>query len=377
MESPFEYNNPVAGTSFIGRTKELALLCSLIRERNNVLIYEPPKTGKKSLIYNAFDKLKQESYPYVLCTLNLFNIRCAEAMMLKYINELTAQFASSAEEWNKILKKYLPSVPYKLNGHLSGKLQFTYITKELLSESQLKELLAFPEKLGKDFNSHILVYLEQFQDLLLFEDSDRILGILGKVWKTHRNVTYIITGERTNSMNEIFKKKKYFYNSVQKIDLAPIEERIFSDYIINRFLKAGKVVRPELASYIYNVVEGHPWYIQHLASICFDLTRGCLNEQIVARAIECLVNLHYPQFHYSVFVLSKHQLRFIKALVDGHTQLSTSGIIEEYNLNSSANVNRLKAALSKKEIITLNEKKEVIFLDPLLKLWFKNYFFVK
>ena len=52
-------------------------------------------------------------------------------------------------------------------------------------------------------------------------------------------------------------------------------------------------------------------------------------------------------------------------------------ILDKYNLNSSANVNRLKEALTKKEIITFNEYKEAVFIDPLLKLWFANYFFVK
>ena len=75
--------------------------------------------------------------------------------------------------------------------------------------------------------------------------------------------------------------------------------------------------------------------------------------------------------------LSKHQLRFIKAVLEGVTHFSSADILDKYNLNSSANVNRLKEALTKKEIITFNEYKEAVFIDPLLKLWFANYFFVK
>ena len=88
MESPFEYNKCVSGANFIGRTHEVGLLCNLIRERNNVLIYGPARIGKRSLIYNSLEKLKQESYDFVLCNISLFNIRCVEAFMLKYTNEL-------------------------------------------------------------------------------------------------------------------------------------------------------------------------------------------------------------------------------------------------------------------------------------------------
>lgn len=377
MESPFEYSRYVTGTSFIGRTRETALLCSLIKERNHVLLYGPPKTGKKSLVYNAFYRLKQESYPYVRCTLNLFNIRSTEEMLLKYANEAAALFTSSAEDRERIRKKYLPSVPYIIDGRSSDQPRFAPASEDPLSPEQVAELLMLPQRLAEENGSHLLIYIERFHDILLFEDPDSILSEMEKAWNTHRHVTYIITGERTNNMHEIFHEKKYFYGFAQQIPLAPIEERVFTEYIIKGFLKAGKVVKPELATQIYTLMEGHPWYIQRLSALCFERTRGYLTDAILEQSLECLINMHYSLYHYFAFLLSRHQLRFIQAITDGHTRLSTAEIIEEYNLNSSANVNRLKTALAKKEIITFNERKEIIFLDPLLKLWFKTYFFVK
>ena len=187
----------------------------------------------------------------------------------------------------------------------------------------------------------------------------------------------MVTGERKNAMDEIFEVKKYFYNLVDKIDVVPIEKKIFVDYIIKGFLKGGKVIRPEQAGYIYDTLEGDPWYAQHLASICYEMTIGYLEDKTIDEALQNLINLHDFSFHTIAFGLSKHQLRFIKAVLNGVRKFSSADILDKYKLNSSANVNRLKEALQKKEIITYNGKKEIVVMDPLLKHWFIKYFFVK
>ena len=164
----------------------------------------------------------------------------------------------------------------------------------------------------------------------------------------------------------------------EEITIKPIEKRYFTDYIIKGFLKSGKVVQPDLADFMYDLVEGDAWYLQHLSAICFDLTKGFLNDKIIEQGLYNLINLYSFSYHYTASTLSKHQLRFLKAILEGVTKFSSADILDKYKLNSSANVNRLKEALTKKEIITFEPNcKEAVFLDPLMKLWFKRYFFEK
>ena len=107
------------------------------------------------------------------------------------------------------------------------------------------------------------------------------------------------------------------------------------------------------------------------------MTIGYLEDKTIEAALRNLINLHDFSFHTVAFGLSKHQLRFIKAILDGVKRFSSADILDRFKLNSSANVNRLKEALQKKEIITFNSKKEVVIMDPLLKHWFIKYFFCK
>ena len=377
MDSPFEYTNYVTGNTFIGRNKEMAIMCDTIKNKGNILLYGPARIGKRSLIYNSINKLKQEAYQHSFIEMNLFNIRCIEAFMLKYTNIIFSHFATSPMDWSNLLNRYIPSAPYVFDEEDKTNTKLAYTTKDLLTDDQVIELLNLPEEIAQETGKHIVIYFEQFQDILLFDDPDRIFKIFEKTWQKHKNVSYIITGERKNAMDYIFEHHKYFYRLAEKIDLKPVDEKIFADFIVKSFLKGGKVIKQEQAAQIYNMVQGDPWYTQHLASICYKMTQGYMNDKVLPEALKALINLHDFMFHAVAFSLSKHQLRFLKAVLEGVTHFSSADILDKYNLNSSANVNRLKEALTKKEIITFNEFKEAIFIDPLLKLWFANYFFVK
>ena len=46
----------------------------------------------------------------------------------------------------------------------------------------------------------------------------------------------------------------------------------------------------------------------------------------------------------------------------------------QFKLGTSANVNRIKQALIQKEIIDMDGT-EPMFLDPLYRIWLKNYYF--
>ena len=74
--------------------------------------------------------------------------------------------------------------------------------------------------------------------------------------------------------------------------------------------------------------------------------------------------------------LTNFQVSLLKALSDGYTRFSAMDVIRKYNLNSSANVKRLKEALMKKEIIYYKDKDVPIIADPLFEYWLKNYYFV-
>jgi hypothetical protein len=107
------------------------------------------------------------------------------------------------------------------------------------------------------------------------------------------------------------------------------------------------------------------------------MTRGYLNEGILMDALNTIISIHEPRFRAIMNDLTDFQVNLLLATIDGVTRFSASDVIEQYKLNSSANVRRLKDALKKKEVITFNEKDEPMILDPLFEYWVTKCYFEK
>lgn len=359
--SPFEYNRIVADDQFIGREKEVFKLKNLVKSRKNALLYGPPKIGKRSVVFNALEELKAEGVPFKICKINLFNIRSLEDLLLSQTRALLSLFPSKTA--------------MELKENLLKKINLSLEVQKGLTDREMKQLLAFPERCSELSKEHIIIYFEQFQDVLLFEKPLKVLSALEEQVGTARCTSYIIVGDKRNAMDFIFVQKNYFRNLVTHIQLPPINKKVFVQFIVDKFAENGKTASAKEASYIYDLLEGDPWYLQHILEICFLKTEHTLTYQIVEESLNNLIAIHDYELHNTVYTLSNHQLMLLKAILDGERRFSKADVLKTYRLNSSANVNRLREALTKKEIVTFVNKNKIEFNDILFKYWLEKFFF--
>ena len=372
MDTPFTYNKFVTGSNFIARQKELTLLTNLVRQGQHSLIYEPPKSGKKSLVQQALINLRKENHSFSAANINLFNVRTKRLLLCKLCNTLLDLFSNSLDEKDKLLSELCPGISYfSIEDQMDSDPE---IDTRPIDDDTTRSLLNLPELLSQKFSVKVVVYIEEFQEILLQDNSYDTLDIIEKAMMEHKHSTYIITGSFVNSMKEIFEEKKYFYNFAERIKLEPFDEKSLSDFYIRSFLKAGRVVSKELASMMYYLTEGHPWYAQQLGDITFGITRGYLSEQIVRQSFSSLLELHSYRYQLITSRLSRFQINFLRAIMDEIQHFSSNDVMNYYGFNSSANVKRLKDAVKRKEILT-EENGQWQFLDPLFKTWLRSVYF--
>ena len=353
---------PVAGDNFLSRKLEVNTLTNLLKQKQNVLIYDAPKTGKKSLVSQSLLNLQKSSYNYTVCNVSLLNIRSNDALFREMALKMASSFSDLSLTLSAFINKYLPYIDIDSDAPLSHK--------------DIAEILSLPEKLSSDFSTNLIVYFEDFQNLLLFDDPDETFKLLEKGWADQANATYLITGSRINAMKYIFEEQKYFYHFAEYVNLSPLEEKAVIDRIIKVFLKVGRVIDQDLAAKIYNISCGNPFYVWQLSSFCFDLTKGYMNDSILNEAIDSVLSLHDTYYRTITDNLSNYQVRFLRAIFDGITRFSSVEIINKYSLNSSGNVHRLKEAVKKKEIVAFDDDDVPYIIDPIFKLWLSRYYFI-
>ncbi len=372
METLFIYNKFVTGQFFISREQELELFINMIKQRKHVLIYEPPKSGKQSLIQQGLVSLTKEGSDFTVVEVNLFNVRTKRHLLHKICYSVLDRIVKTNEEKEKLKEELCPEI----NKHL-GKMNFRAEPEtdiRPIPDSVTKQILDLPQKVSEKYNIQLIIYLQEFQELLLQDNYYNTIKIIEESWSSQTLPTYIITGSLVNAMKEIFEVHKFFYNFANRIKLDPLDLRSLSKFIIKNFHKTGRVVSKELSAKMYEITQGHPWYSQQLGDISYGLTRGFLSQQVLNQSFQSLLELHSYRYQLITSRLSRFQVNFLKAVMDGVTQFSSAEVIKYYGFNSSANVKRLKDAVQKKEILT-KENGKWTFLDPLFETWLKTVYF--
>ena len=378
MESPFPYAQYVTGRNFVGRRGEVVLLGNLVSQGEHVVVAEPPKTGKTSLVQHTLYGLRMKGVTFTVGQFSALNIRTPEDFLLRLGTTLLKMAGASPLEYEDLIKRFLPNPHFVFDTRAYDTDGCILSLNWDLEPADAEALLSFPFRLAQERGDRLILIVDEFQTVLQLEDPDAILRPLSQSLRDNREgrrFCYVFCGSCVNAMDEIFRGSHLFSRLVERVKLSPVSELEMADHIHRGFMSAGKVVEKELLQGACRLFRGHPWYINHFAAICDAMTRGYLMEQGLVEALSYLVAVHEPRFTATVNSLTTHQVNLLKAVLEGVTRFSSAEVIRHYRLNSSANVKRVKDALMKKEVLTFDEDDKPVILDPLFEYWMKKYYF--
>lgn len=381
MDTPFIYNGYVTDKNFIGRATERKILANLIKAGEHVSIYEPPKTGKMSLLMQVFSDLKNERTQFVVAMVDMLNVRTLEDFLMKFGTAVIKLSASTPDDYASIVETYLDGTHFVFD-----RVQFIN-TGQVLSlnwkpdENDIAELMMLPQKLALAKGMRYVVVLNEFQNLMNADEYETVFKIMESQMKERDRkapyqAVFVMMGGMVNAMKLIFDEKRYFYRQVNRVALSNVDTKEIIEYVVKGFLSGmGKSFDRNLAMGACELFKSNLWYINHLAAICDALSKGFVTETMMTDALESMISVHQIRFMSIVNDLTDHQLSLLRAVLDGVVKFSASDVIEKYHLNSSANVRRVKDALKKKEVITFNEKDEPLVIDPLFEYWLRRTYF--
>lgn len=381
MDTTFVYKEYVTDRNFIGRTTERRIMANLIKAGEHISLYEPPKTGKMSLLMQVFLDLKNERTQFVGVMVDMLNVRTLDDFLIKFGTSVIKHSASTPDDYASIVENYLDGTHFVFD-------RMQFISRgEILSlnwqpdANDISRLLELPQKLAQTKGMRYVVVLKEFQNLMNADECEMVFKIMETQMKERDRkaqypAVFIMMGGMVNAMKLIFEEKRYFYRQVNHIALSKVDSKEIIEFIVRGFLSGmGKSFDRNLAMGACELFKSNLWYINHLAAICDALSKGFVTEAMMTEALASMIALHEIRFMSIVNDLTDHQLSLLRAVLDGVVKFSSSEVIEKYHLNSSANVRRVKDALKKKEVITFNEKDEPLVLDPLFEYWLRRTYF--
>ena len=368
MKMPFVYGVAAEEMYFTDREKETFRLTMNFENGLNTIIISPRRWGKTSLVNKVAEQMKNHSEIRIV-RMDAFFVRTPEDFYRMFATEIIKQTATRVEEWMENAKRFLSSLVPVVTMSADPQNPVSFSLKSVVSNYG-EEVLSLPERIAKEKNIHIIICIDEFQQIGELNDSVTFQKKLRSVWQHQHSVSYCLYGSKRHLLMNMFGSRSYpFYKFGDMIFLERIPIQYWYEYIQKRFEQAGKNISSEIIDQIYAYVDGNSSYIQQLSWLVWARTTNNVNEEILTDAQQDLLNQNHALFMEQMNGLTQYQIRFVRAVMDGKAlEINRKDTIEEYELGSSANIATIKKALQKKELIEIDGK-DIHFSDPIFIHW--------
>jgi len=272
MDNPFKFGGIVRGPYFADRTEELDELAREMSNLSRVFLVSPRRYGKTCLLFNLLDTLDKIGLSSAYIDLNA----CPD---IKSFAETFTHTTSKALETNtdKLMKilsglhRLRPKVSVGHDGSLTVCVEVVVQGKAAIAA--LIEGMNHAEALAGKKNRKLVVIIDEFSDLIKFNGPHLEKALRSEI-QQHEQIGYIFSGSEESVMLSMVKdRKRAFYKLGRIMDLGPISQDAYSDFIVNWFQKGGYTANRQDLHKIFELGQNIPHNIQRLCNILWEIAR--------------------------------------------------------------------------------------------------------
>ena len=371
MKRAFVYGISVEGENFTDRVKETKRLKLNFENGINVILISPRRMGKSSIVKKVKSEITNPEIKVVY--MDIYDCRSEYDFYNRFATVLMKETASKSEHIIENIKRFLVRLTPKISFSPEPMSDISLSLGITPQNYQPEEILQLPELIAKEQGKHIVVCIDEFQQIGEFSDSLTIQKRIRGVWQHQQNVSYCLFGSKKHLMTKLFQNRKMpFYQFGEMMYLDKISTEDWVPFIQSRFEYQGKNISEELARRICETVENLSSYVQQLAWNILAETDKETTEQEFNMGVEALMTQCSGLFQEQLQGLTSYQINFIRAICNGlHSDFGSKAVLEEYNLGSKSNISRIKESLLDKELIE-TDASGVYLEDPVFKMWFKR-----
>lgn len=369
MQKPFLYGQAVSGQNFTDRKSETARLVANFTHGINTILISPRRLGKTSLVKKAISGIdSKEDIPVFL---DIYDCRDEydfyERLSTSVLKATSSSVDSLMSNISEFIGRIAPKISVSPDGGLSDYSFSLGISPKDLSP---EEILDLPEKVAKKKNKHLIICIDEFQQIGEFPDSIGVQKKMRGIWQHQENVTYCFFGSKKHMMEKIFADRSMpFYQFGEMIHLGKIGTADWVEYISRQFSEGGKQISPELAASLCESVDNYSSYVQQLSWNLFVITEDTATEEGLKQAIQDTIAQSSSLFTEQIRGLTTYQMNFLKAVAGGLHEGFTSGkVLSMYRLGSKSNIQVITESLKEKELIELTDG-GIYLTDPVFQKW--------
>lgn len=371
MEKAFIYGKAVKDEFFTDRIKETERLKRTFEAGLNSIIISPRRMGKTSLVRKVQSLITDPQIKVVY--MDVYDCRSEYDFLNRFAAVLMKEVSGTMDRIMETLKEFLthvvPTISYSPEPLSDFSISLGITPKNYSPE----QILNLPEIIARKRGIHIVVCIDEFQQVGEFPDTINVQKRMRGAWQHHEHASYCMFGSKKHMMMKLFQDKRMpFYQFGDTTYLQKIPREDWIAFIQQRFEAGGKRISEEYAGRITDVVECQSSYVQQLAANVFLETEHEVDAKCMEEGVATLLSQSSELFMTLIAGLTSYQMNFLRAICAGfHSDYNSKEVCSKFDLGAKSNITRLKNALHEKEIIEI-QNKETFIADPVFALWFRR-----
>lgn len=367
LTNPFIYQGYESPKYFCDREVETKTLLSHLKNGRNVTLISPRRIGKTGLIKNTFYHLKEQEkdatclYIDIFATKNLHDF--VELLGVMVINEIVRKNASFIEKTISFFSALRPVLSMDpLTGEPSVSITVEPSKEDITIQSIFNYL--------NDSEQEVYIAIDEFQQIAEYPEKGTE-ALLRSYIQFAQHVHFIFSGSKFHLMAEIFGSPKHpFYQSTEMMGLQPLDCDVYYDFCLQFFKEKGGNIEKDIFEYLYNMFEGHTWYIQCIMNRLYESNTNVESIDQVNAAILSILAGREPQFESLSQFFTNNQFSLLKAIAkEGIVAQPTAGrFIKSHNLSGASSTKAALKVLEDKELVYRKPEGYIIY-DRFMDLW--------
>ena len=338
---------------FCDRETETATILDALKNGRNITLIAPRRMGKTGLICNAFHHLKEQKSDIVTLYMDIYSTQSIGDFVRLFANTVLGKLDAAPQKALNRISQFIRSCrPVFTFDELTGVPKVTIDVAPQDEKRTLKEIFDYLASSQR----HCCIAIDEFQQIAEYPEKG-IEALLRSYIQFLPNVNFIFAGSKQHLMQEMFtSSKRQFYQSTQLINIGSIDGETYADFAIGLFAKCSKLLPRDVFYAIYEMYDGHTWYIQYLLNRLYGYNQD-VDMVMVSDAMEQIVSEQSYSYQTLLKSYSAGQVRLLKAI-------AREGCVKEILAGDFISRNRLRAASSVSASLKRLQDNELVYLTP-------------
>ncbi len=357
---------------FCDRKAESERMIKLLTNGNNVVLKSDRRMGKTGLIQYCFDQpvLHDNYYTFFV---DILHTTCLQELVHELGRTVYEQTVPRGKKMVQSFVKALRSIAGKMGFDANtGLPTFSVGLGDIeRPEYTLEEIFGYLQQADKP----CIVAIDEFQQVAKYPEKNIEALLRGHIQRID-NCRFVFAGSERHMLEQMFNSRNHpFYKSADIMNLGAIDRDVYVEFMCQKFQEKGRSLDAEVAKDVFDMYEGHTYYVQKTMNEAFANTpKGgtCLQKTLETAISDILAgNDYYYREQLSRMTIKQKMLLYAIAEEGVAKQITSADFIKRHKLPSASSVqSAIKRLLSDDYVV--EDAKQFRVNDRFFRLWIRR-----